>query len=58
MLVLGFLRASYFQLIEFQKICLKEGLFDEEIVPVKCSDSNEVFQDEEYKKLDPLKVSF
>ncbi|KAL3994109.1 acetyl-CoA C-acyltransferase family protein [Acanthocheilonema viteae] len=34
----------------------KEGLFDEEVVPVKCSDSDEVFQDEEYKRLDPLKV--
>ncbi|CAG9530688.1 unnamed protein product [Cercopithifilaria johnstoni] len=34
----------------------KEGLFDEEVVPVKCFDSNEVFQDEEYKRLDPLKV--
>ncbi|VDO43473.1 unnamed protein product [Brugia timori] len=34
----------------------KEGLFDEEVVPVKFLDSNEVFQDEEYKRLDPLKV--
>ncbi|VDK89511.1 unnamed protein product [Litomosoides sigmodontis] len=34
----------------------KEGLFDEEVVPVKCFDSHEVFQDEEYKRLDPLKV--
>uniref|UniRef100_A0A915PL21 Uncharacterized protein n=1 Tax=Setaria digitata TaxID=48799 RepID=A0A915PL21_9BILA len=36
----------------------KEGLFNEEIIPVKCLDSVEVFQDEEYKKLDPLKVPF
>ncbi|OZC05347.1 acetyl-CoA C-acetyltransferase [Onchocerca flexuosa] len=34
----------------------KEGLFTEEVIPVKCFDSNELFQDEEYKKLDPLKV--
>lgn len=53
--VLG-LGVFYFWLIGFRKICLKEGLFDEEVVPVNCLDSNEAFQDEEYKRLDPLKV--
>ncbi|VDN08268.1 unnamed protein product [Thelazia callipaeda] len=34
----------------------KEGLFNEEVISVKCPDSSELFQDEEYKRLDILKV--